>query len=137
MAGYRLYAPTDLAGNLIERLLFASADHHLRAFAREDLRDGFADTPAGSRNDGHFVFKNAHEFSISLLNQDFNRFPASLWRAQVIISKLNESSFSSSVRSYNRECRSFRLQLHPAFHIQKSWLICKQQSWSAAASGVW
>src|SRR5436305_15158360 len=110
MAGHRLYARTDLAGHLIERLLLASADHHLRTFASEDLRNGFADAPASSGYDGHFVFKNAHEFSISLLNQDFNSFPICLWWAQVIISKLNESSFSSSVRSYNRKCRSLRLQ---------------------------
>src|SRR5437763_16559626 len=115
MAGHRLYARTDLAGHLIERLLLASADHHLRTFAGADLRNGFADAPAGSGYDGHVVFKNAHEFSISLLNQDFNRVPACLWPAQVIIAKLNEASFSSSVRSYNRECRSSRLQSLPAF----------------------
>jgi hypothetical protein len=60
---------------LIKSVLLASADHDLRAFAGEDLRNGFADAPAGSGNDGHFVFENPHEFQSLSLEIRFRQLP--------------------------------------------------------------
>src|SRR5208283_4043033 len=60
VAGNWLHTFADLSGDLVECFLLPAADHHLRAFACEYLRDGTSDAPAGARDDGDFVFQEAH-----------------------------------------------------------------------------
>src|SRR5262249_60251228 len=59
--GSRAATPAlDFSLNRTERLLISAVEHHSRAFSREELGDGCADSPRARRHERYSVFQHVH-----------------------------------------------------------------------------
>src|SRR5262249_14948489 len=73
MTSDRLHAMADLRGNLVERFLFAAADHDFGALTGEGLRDGSPNAAARSGHDCDFVLQDPHGSRLLVLRSPESR----------------------------------------------------------------